>query len=143
VNNVDSARFDKLTRELLSANSRRDTVKALIASLGVGVAWLGGNHRLSAIAKKGKGKGKGKGKKKKKKKTDNTIDTKALHQPCTKSSECIGDLLCDVANSQQSCPNQAVGKFCCVQTDAQKHCEDGCDCCGLDVICNGGFCQGA
>lgn len=135
---MDSARFDKLTRELLSANSRREAVKALVAGLGVGVALLGASQRSTTLAKKGKKHGK-----KKKKKKDNTIDTKALHQPCTKSSECIGDLLCDVANSQQSCPNQAVGKFCCVQTDAQKHCEDGCDCCGLDVICNGGFCQGA
>jgi hypothetical protein len=140
---MDSARFDKLTRELLAANSRRDVVKTVAAGLGVGLAWLGLHEELSkAKGKKGKGKGKGK-KNRKKRRRNKNVDTKGLREPCTETAECKGDLLCDVAYSQMSCPGQETGKFCCVQTDVQKRCEDGCECCGLDVICNGGFCQGA
>jgi hypothetical protein len=48
-------------------------------------------------------------------------------------------LLCKKANSQKHFPK--TEKRCCVKEGG--HCNDGIDCCGVDVICNGGFCQSA
>jgi hypothetical protein len=127
---MDNTRFDRLTRELLSVDSRRNAVRTLAAaSLGLGLLRFGSSR---AVAKNKK--------KKNKKKNQNTRD---LRESCSKTYQCKGDLLCQPANSQQSCPGQETGKFCCVETDVQAKCNDSCDCCGLDVICNGGFCQSA
>jgi hypothetical protein len=120
---------------LSSTESRRAAVRSLTAaSLGLGLTRLGLGDALA-----GK-KHKGKRKKKRKNKNENT---KELREQCLKTSQCKGDLLCKAANSQQSCPGQEFGTFCCVETDVQAPCEDDCDCCGLDVICNGGYCQSA
>jgi hypothetical protein len=133
---MDSTRFDKLTRELLAVNSRRGAVRTLAAaSLGLGLTRLGATG-----AGAGKNKNNNKNKKKKNKKPQNTKD---LGESCSHTSQCKGELRCDIAYSQQSCPGQETGKFCCVQTDVQAKCNDSCDCCGLDVICNGGYCQSA
>ena len=127
---LDSTRFDILTRTLSSTESRREAVRTLTAAgLGLGVTRLGLGTALA---------GKHKGKRKRKKK-----NTKDLREECSKTSQCKGDLLCRFANSQQSCPGQETGKFCCVETDVQAPCEDSCDCCGLDIICNDGYCQSA
>jgi hypothetical protein len=134
---MDNTRFDRLTRELLSVDSRRNAVRTLAAaSLSLGLVRLGSSRAVAKNKKK-------RNKKKKNKNKNQNVDTKNLREPCTSSVECKGNLLCDIAYSQQSCPGQETGTFCCVQTDVQAKCNDSCDCCGLDVICNGGYCQSA
>jgi hypothetical protein len=133
---LDSARFDELTRGLLSANSRREVVKTIAAGVGVSVGWLGLQQELT------KARGKGKGKKKRRRKKHRHFNTKALLESCKTNKECVGDLLCQTANSQNGCPGN-VGKVCCAQADVQAPCNDGCDCCGVSVICNGGYCDSA
>jgi hypothetical protein len=104
------------------------------AGFGLGLSRLGSGDALAT--KKDR-------RKKRRRKKNNDANTKDLREQCTKTSQCKGDLLCQPANSQQSCPGHETGKFCCVETDVQAPCEDSCDCCGLDVICNGGYCQSA
>lgn len=118
---MDSTRFDSFTRILSVSDSRRGVVRTLSA-LGAG---LGLTQFVPApIAEAGK-------KRKRKKK---------LSKRCKKNKQCKGNLLCKKSNSQNSCfPSNK--KRCCVKEG--KPCDDSCDCCGIDVICNGGFCQSA
>ena len=119
---MDSTRFDALARSLSTAGSRRRAFHTLAAAgAGLGLAQLG--FGVAAGKKKRHKKGK-----------------KKLGARCKKSAECKGDLLCKNANSQNSCYDQTERR-CCKKEGAQ--CNDGCDCCGVDVICNGGFCQSA
>jgi hypothetical protein len=65
---------------------------------------------------------------------------KKLGARCKKSKECKGDLKCKNSNSQNGC-YATTEERCCKPIGAD--CNDGCECCGVDVICNGGYCQGA
>ena len=127
---MESTRFDAISRVLAGMSSRRDAMRTIAAGglgLGLGATALGLDDALA-------GKHHRKHKKKKKKGTD----SKVVRQVCTKSYTCQGDLVCQVANSENGC-DQAVGKHCCVPLGGD--CEDGCDCCGVGVICNGGHCD--
>lgn len=129
---MDSIRFDGIARELRSVDTRRGAVKTLAAAiLGLGVVRVG---MADAGARK---------KNKKHKKKQNDFNTKALGQFCAKSAQCQGDLICQIANSQNGFPERANQKVCCVPVDVQAKCDSGADCCGVDVICNGGYCQSA
>jgi hypothetical protein len=115
---MDSIRFDSLARSLSTSDSRRGAFRALAATgLGLGLT----RFRFAETDAKKKHK-------------------KSLGARCKKSDECKGDLLCKNANSQNSCYDQTERR-CCKKIGAA--CDDSCDCCGVDVICNGGFCQGA
>ena len=116
---MENSRFDSLTRTLAATGSRRGAFRTMAAAgVGLGLTRLGLEQSLAA--------------KKKKKKN--------LGARCGKADECKGNLLCKNSNSQNGCYDQTE-KRCCVKED--QPCEDGCDCCGVDVICNGGFCQSA
>jgi hypothetical protein len=122
-----------MARELRSMDTRRGAVKTLAAAfLGLGVAKLGLSE---ADARK-----KNRKRKNKKQKADNT---KGLGEFCSKSRQCEGDLICQIANSQNGFPERANDPVCCVPVDVQARCDSGADCCGVDVICNGGYCQSA
>jgi hypothetical protein len=117
---METRRFDRLSVWLGASDSRRATLRALGAGvLASGVSGLGLGQ---ALAKKGKNK------------------KKSLGATCKKTDQCKGQLLCKTANSQQSCYPTSQ-KRCCKKEGAE--CDDSCDCCGIDVICNGGFCQSA
>ena len=124
---MDTNRFDTFTRALSPSDTRRGVLGTLAAvGAGLGLTWFG--TTLDAEAKK-KNKKRKKGKKSKK-----------LSKRCKKSNQCKGKLLCKKSNSQNSCfPSNK--KRCCIKEG--KPCDDSCDCCGIDVICNGGFCQSA
>lgn len=117
---MDRKRFDPLSRWLVASETRRATLRALGA--GAVATGLGGVGLRESSAKKNKKKKKG------------------LGARCKKTDNCKGELLCKPSNSQNSCYD-ATQKRCCKKEGAE--CEDSCDCCGVDVICNGGFCQSA
>lgn len=147
---MDGSTFDRLVRRISEEDSRRGLLRsafaAAVAGLG-GASVLGTEDAAAKSCKKKCNKKKSSDAKKKCKKKCNKknsdTDTIGLRQPCTKSSQCVGNLLCATANSQNSCPGQESGTFCCVQSEVQAPCDDGCDCCGVDVICNGGYCDNA
>jgi hypothetical protein len=113
---VVEQRFDGMTRRLSETGSRREMVRTLAAGgLGLGLAGLGLHQ-----AKAGGGKN--------------------LGARCKKSNECKGGYQCKKANSQNSCFAKTE-KRCCKPIGAK--CNDGCECCGVDVICNGGYCDQA
>ena len=118
---MDSTHFDGITRDFAGSTTRRQTLRTLAAAgLGLGITRLG----LSATeAAKGKGKGKKKG----------------VTERCKKSDQCGGGLSCKPANSQNFYPE--TEKRCCKPVGAK--CDDGIECCGIDVICNGGYCSNA
>ena len=119
---MDTMRFDALSRTLSGTTSRRDALRTL-AAVGLGLAV--GQAGLGMAAAKSK---KGKGKKKK------------LGDRCSSKDTCAGGLQCKVANSQNSCYDTSEQR-CCKPIGAR--CDDGCECCGVDVICNGHYCQQA
>ena len=110
---MESTRFDSLSRQLASTSSRRSTFRGLAAA-GLGLG-LASIGIKSASAKK------------------------RVQARCRKSDECGGGLKCKKANSQHFYPK--TEKRCCIQVGG--HCDDGIDCCGIDVICNGGYCDKA
>ena len=110
---MESTRFDSLSRKLASTSSRRSTFRG-IAAAGLGLG-LASIGIMSASAKK------------------------KVHARCKKSDECGGGLKCQKANSQHT--YATTKKRCCVPVGG--HCDDGIDCCGIDVICNGGYCDKA
>ena len=119
---MDSTHFDGITRDLAGTSTRRQTLRTLAAAgLGLGLARLGLSSTDAA---------KGKGKKKK----------KGVTEICKKSDQCGSGLICKLANSQNSCSAETE-KRCCKPVGAR--CDDGCECCGIDVICNGGYCSNA
>lgn len=146
---MDGSAFDRLVRRIGEDGSRRSLLRSAVAGAfaGLGMTSLLGGEDAEAKSckkkcnKKNSDSAKKKCKKKCQKNTPSDADTIGLRQPCTSSAQCIGDLLCATANSQNSCPTQAIGTFCCVQSEVQAKCNDGCDCCGVSVICNGGFCD--
>ena len=148
---MDGSTFDRLVRRMSAEGSRRGLFRSAVAGTlaGLGLtSLLGGEHAEAKSCKKKCNKKNSSSARKKCKKKCQPIpptdtDTIGLSQPCTSSSQCIGDLLCATANSQNSCPTQATGTFCCVQSEVQAKCNTSCDCCGIDVICNGGYCQNA
>lgn len=112
---MEHARFDAIARTLSVPRTRRDTFRTLAAAgLGLGVLRLG----LERAGAKGK---------------------KKVTARCSQTEECSGNLQCKKANSQHTFAK--TEKRCCV-TEGEP-CNDGVDCCGVDVICNGGFCQSA
>ena len=111
---MESTRFDGMTRALTTTNSRRGALKALTA---VGLSF--------GIARVGSGVATANGK-------------KSLSARCKKSTECKGSLVCQKANAEHGC-FATTEKRCCVKLEG--HCSDGCDCCGVGVICDGGFCK--
>jgi hypothetical protein len=114
----EKKRFDPLTKWQMASGTRRSTLRALAAAaVAAGVSGLGLREALA----------------KKKKK-------KSLGATCKKTDNCKGQLLCKPSNSQNSCYDSTL-KRCCKKEGAE--CEDSCDCCGVDVICNGGYCQSA
>ena len=120
---VDSTRFDIIARDLAGTATRRQTLRTLAAAgLGLGVARLGLASTEAARGKQGKGKKKG------------------VTERCKKSDQCGGGLSCKAANSQNSCFAETE-KRCCKPIGAK--CDNGCECCGTDVICNGGYCDQA
>jgi hypothetical protein len=112
---MEQTRFDAIARTLSTTRSRRGTFRALAAA-GIGFGAL----RLGLDQADAKGK-------------------KKVTARCHKSDECGGTLQCKKANSQHTYTK--TQKRCCVKVG--DHCNDGKDCCGVDVICNGGFCQSA
>ena len=56
-----------------------------------------------------------------------------------KTEECSGKLQCKKANSQNY--YEKTEKRCCIKEGGR--CDQGYECCGVDVICNGGYCQSA
>ena len=113
---MEGTRFDAVARNLSATSTRRAAVRTMTATgLGLGLIRLG----LGAVAAKGKGKG--------------------VTARCKKSEECAGNLQCKKANSQHY--YEQTEKRCCIKEG--QHCEDGFECCGVDVICNGGYCQSA
>ena len=130
---VDSIRFDGLARELRATDTRRGAVKTLAAAvLGLGVARLG----ISEADARRKNR-------RRKNKRQKGYHTKVLGEFCSNNKQCVNGLLCQIANSQNGFPERANDPVCCVPTDVQAKCDSGADCCGVDVICNGGYCQGA
>ena len=118
---MDSARFDGMARTLSATESRRGMFKTMAAAgLGLGLSSIGLGEAL------GKGKGKKKGNKK-------------VTARCKKSYECSGKLACKKANSQNY--YEETEKRCCIEEGDP--CDQGYECCGVDVICNGGYCQSA
>ena len=119
---MDTMKFDTLSRTLSGATTRRDALRTFAAiglSLGLGHAGL---ELAAAKSKKGKGK------------------KKKLGDRCSSKDTCAGGLQCKVSNSQNSCYPTSEQR-CCKPTGAS--CDNGCECCGVDVICNGGYCQQA
>jgi hypothetical protein len=118
---MDKRRFDWLGTWLATNDSRRMTLRALGA--GILASGLSGLGLREATAKHKKKKGK-----------------KAVTQTCKTSSQCKGSLVCQLANSQNSSFPTTV-KRCCKKLG--ERCDDGGECCGIDVICNGHFCDAA
>lgn len=112
---MDSPHFDTLAREVAGTTTRRQTLRTLAAAgLGLGIASLG--------------------------RTATEAASKKVGARCKKSSECQGGLQCKKSNSQNSCYAKSEER-CCKPVGAK--CNDGCECCGVDVICNGGYCDKA
>ena len=131
---MESTRFDAIARVLAGMSSRRSAMRTIAAGglgLGLGATALGLEDALA-------GKHHRKHKNKKTKTTKAGTDSKVVRDVCTKSYTCQGDLVCEVANSENGC-GQETGKHCCVPLGGP--CEDGCDCCGVGVICNGKKCD--
>jgi hypothetical protein len=116
---MDSTRFDAISRDLAGTTTRRSALRTFAAA-GFGLGLAGVGLTSAAAAKKKKRK-------------------KGVTERCKKSEQCKGKLVCKVANSQHYYPESE--KRCCLEIG--EHCEDGFECCGIDVICNGGYCQGA
>lgn len=115
---MDSTHFDGITRDLAGSATRRQTLRTLAAAgLGLGIASIGLKSTEAAKSK-----------------------NKKLGARCKKSKECQGSLQCKKANSQNSCYAKSEER-CCKPVGAK--CNDGCECCGIDVICNGGYCDKA
>ncbi len=116
---MDTTRFDAISRELGAPSTRRSAIRTMAAAgLGLGLARRGFE---AADAKKKKGK------------------KKNVTERCKKTDQCKGGLQCKIANSQNYYPETV--KRCCKPIGDE--CDDGFECCGVDVICNGGYCQGA
>ena len=114
---MDSTRFDVMARGLSGTDTRRGMFRTLAAAgLGLGLASVGLGEAL------GKGKG-----------------NKKVTARCKKSEECSGKLVCKKANSQHY--YEETKKRCCIEESDP--CDQGYECCGIDVICNGGYCQSA
>jgi hypothetical protein len=115
---MDSTRFDSIAREMASTSTRRSAMRT-IAAAGFGLGLAGIGLTSASAAKKGK---------------------KKVGARCKKSKECKGGLQCKKSNSQNSCYAKTEER-CCKPVGAK--CNDGCECCGVDVICNGGYCDKA
>lgn len=116
---MDSTHFDGITRDLAGTTTRRQTLRTLAAAgLGLGITSLGLKSSEAAKSKK----------------------NKKLGARCKKSKECQSGLQCKKANSQNGCYAESEER-CCKPVGAK--CNDGCECCGIDVICNGGYCDQA
>jgi hypothetical protein len=114
---MDSSQFDALTKGLSALDSRRGAMRAFaVAGLGLGLVRLGGGE--AAAQKK-----------------------KSVGQKCSSKDQCKGDLLCRKSDSQNSCYPGPPEKRCCIAIG--ERCDSGCECCGVDVICNGHVCQKA
>ena len=117
---MDSTHFDGITRDLAGRATRRQTLRTLAAAgLGLGIARIG---LASTEAAKRKGK------------------KKDVTERCKTSEQCGGGLSCKPANSQNSCFAETE-KRCCKPVGAK--CDEGCECCGVDASCNGGYCDQA
>jgi hypothetical protein len=118
---MDTRKFDALARELTTGTTRRQACKVIGAgSFGV------------ALTRLGLGDAAAKQKRKKKK----------LGQTCKKGNECKGDLGCQLTQADADlCGTDSEAKRCCVPLGGR--CDYGCECCGIDVICNGHICQSA
>ncbi len=117
---MDSMRFDVMARKLSASDSRRGMFRTMAAAgLGLGLSGIGLGEAL------GKKKGKKGGKK--------------VTARCKKTEECSGKLQCKKANSQNY--YEKTEKRCCIKEGGS--CDQGYECCGVDVICNGGYCQSA
>jgi hypothetical protein len=111
-----------MARTLSATDSRRGMFKTMAAAgLGLGLSSVGLSEAL------GKGKKKGKN------------GNKQVTARCKKTYECSGHLTCKKANSQHY--YEETKKRCCIEEGG--HCDQGYECCGIDVICNGGYCQSA
>jgi hypothetical protein len=115
---MDGTRFDGMARTFSATDSRRGMFKTMAAAgLGLGLSSVGLGQAL--------GKGKKGGKK--------------VTARCKKTEECSGKLVCKKANSQHY--YEETKKRCCIKEGGR--CDQGYECCGVDVICNGGYCQSA
>jgi hypothetical protein len=145
---MDGSTFDRLVRRIGEEGSRRGLfrsgVAATVAGLGAASILDADDAEAKSCKKKCNKKKDSKARKKCKKKCEpKDTDTLQVRQACTKDSQCVGNLVCQTANSQDGCPGQASGTFCCGKPDVQQPCDTGCDCCGVSVICNGGYCDSA
>jgi hypothetical protein len=118
---MDTRTFDALARQLSTGTTRRQAAKVVGAgAFGVALTRLGFGE--AAAKKKGK--------------------KKQLNQTCKKGNECQGDLGCQLTQADPDhCGTDSEAKRCCVPEGGR--CDYGCECCGLDVICNGHVCQSA
>jgi len=112
------SRLEPFSRWLVTRDTRRKTLRALAA--GALAAGLGARGPRESLAKKKM--------------------KKILGARCKKSADCKGTLLCTPSNSQNSCYD-LTEKRCCKKEG--ERCDDSCECCGIDVICNGHYCQSA
>jgi hypothetical protein len=136
---MDNGSFDRLARALSGSPSGSMTRRGVARLVG-GLAIGGSLPALLGLAQAEAGKHKHK-KHKKHKRHKKPVDTTALGGACVADRQCQGDLVCQIANSQNGTPERANQPVCCVPVDVHARCNDGTDCCGVSVICNGGYCQ--
>ena len=131
---MEGTRFDALMRAASQTRTRRGVVRSMAAAgLGVGLARIGIGEALA-------GKKKKKHKKKKKSEQQNTTPLSPLSTPCSESGQCESGLICQPMNAMNGC-FASTEQRCCKPEGAR--CDDGCECCGVSVICNGHYCQSA
>lgn len=122
---MDSNRFDAFTRGISANDTRRGVLKTLAAvGAGLGLTQIGQLLEVEA------------GKKRRKRR--NRKRKKKLNKRCKKNKQCKGKLACKKSDPENSCFGKTK-KRCCIREG--KPCDDSCDCCGINVICNGGYCQ--
>ena len=116
---MDTNRFDQVVHQFAQPSTRRNAIRlGIISVLGITMAIVGADHALA-------------GKRNKK---------KSVTERCNKRDQCGGGLTCKPANVQNSCID-STEKRC--REPVRASCNDGCECCGTGVICNGGYCDQA
>jgi hypothetical protein len=112
---MDGTHFDSLTRRLSTSSTRRRFWLAVGGgTLGLAFAQVGPVQARDLPRCFGKKTG----------------------ERCSGRTFCCGGNVCDYANAQHY--YETTEKRCCKPTGAP--CQKHRDCCGLDVLCDGGYC---
>jgi hypothetical protein len=120
---MERKHFDRVTRHIATAGSRRGAVRALAAT-AVGLAALVGGHQDATEARH----------QHKKHKRGTSPAPKGLKEVCTPGVDtCSAGLRCDTPTTRHTCSSrvQGVSDWCCVPPGGS--CTE-CDCCG-DFYC--------